>query len=96
MGAPEDFNPLSMNAMFATILANQQSMERTILARLDRQDVTSERIEKQTNETNGRVLKLETWRRTQKAKVATAAILISSAGSILFWLGNLLFGHSSG
>jgi hypothetical protein len=68
------YEPNSIDATLARIIANQEAADRKSDAILD-----------QVTRTNGRVTKLETWRDLITAKVATVSAAIAAAFSGLMW-----------
>jgi hypothetical protein len=73
---PSDFNPNSLNATLARIIANQEAA-----------DHKSDKILAQVEKTNGRVTSLETWRTVVNAKVvvmgAVAGTIASAVGLVV-------------
>lgn len=72
---PEDFNPNSIDATLARILANQGEASRK-----------SDAILEQVMKTNGRVTKLETWQSIVTAKNILIASLSGGVASIAAWV----------
>lgn len=68
------FNPMSHDAMFATVLA-----------RMDEQDRKLDSILGHVEKTNGRVTALEVWKAVIKAKVAWASATISAVVAVVAW-----------
>ena len=95
-----DFNPMSTDSMFATILAQLEAdaKERTQFradikqrfddgtARMDKQDIILVRIEAQTVKTNGRVTKLEGQAKILVAKIAGGLMVLGALVKVLVWL----------
>ena len=61
MPEPE-FNPNSVTAQLATLIAKQEALKEALNVRLDKQDAALERIEAHAAKTNGRVTLIEQWR----------------------------------
>lgn len=78
---PDEYDPNSITATLATIIAKQEAMRDMLVERSDRQDATLARIEAQANRTNGRVTKLE----MNGAKLAGIALALGAVGSFLGW-----------
>lgn len=69
------FNPMSHDAMFATVLA-----------RMDEQDRKLDSILSHVEKTNGRVTALEVWRAVVKARVGIISAGISTAVAVVAWV----------
>lgn len=88
--APE-FNPQSLDATLATILAEMKAGHNIICARMDGQDVELKAIKEQALKTNGRVGILELWRATSTAKQAGFAAAFGMVGTGIAWGIGVLF-----
>lgn len=69
------FNPMSHDAMFATVLT-----------RLDAQDVKLDQILRHAEKTNGRVTALEHWKDLLRAKAGLISAGVSTAIAFAGWL----------
>ena len=90
--SPPRFDPCSLNATLATIIAETRAAKVAICVRLDQQDVKLASIEEQAIKTNGRVGLLELWRETSKARLAGMAAVCGAFGSVIVWLAGILLG----
>ena len=80
----------SVDAMFATIIAEQKASLSAINARFDTQDTALAAIEVQTTLTNGKVAGLLERERDLKVRLATLATVFSALGTGLVWLADKL------
>lgn len=98
------YDPNSPNAMWAMILIKMETMDKTMTAeglavrkiiadRMDANDLANQRIEKQVNETNGRVTLLEKWREAIGVKTSTLVMVLGVAGGFIGWLVNLILSY---
>lgn len=81
-----EVNLQSVDAMFATLIANGNHLREMLTERLDYQDKALSEIRAQTTKTNGRVTELENFRRKIAAKVSGFVLAISLAGAVLGWI----------
>jgi hypothetical protein len=81
MSRENDFNPNSLNATLARIIAGQEEANRK-----------ADLIIEQVTKTNGRVTALETWRDIVKAKVLLIATICSAVVTGGAWIISHLFG----
>lgn len=88
--APARYDPGSLDATLATIIGDIASAKKTIVDRLDGQDIELAAIKTQAIKTNGRVGVLERWRETSTAKLAGICSALGLVGGILFELGKIL------
>ncbi len=69
--------------------------ERKFTQLFERFDVIHEKVEdilKEAKKTNGRIISLEFWRNSLKAKIGTTAFLVSLIASVLFGIVKHLIG----
>ena len=88
--APFQFDPNSLNATLATIIANQTahaSEMRTCFGETHKELLL---IKEQAIKTNGRVGVLELWRATSRAKLAGIAAAFGFIGSGVAWVAGLI------
>lgn len=83
--AQDQFDPHSINATLATIIANQQSHSEEMRGCFEVAKQERAIIREQVLKTNGRVGALEVWREATKAKVAGIAFAVGTAASLLVW-----------
>lgn len=81
-----EVNLQSVDAMFATLLADGKHLKELLIERLDAQDKTLNEIKVQATKTNGRVSALEHFRDSIAAKVAGFVFAISLVGTLLVWI----------
>lgn len=86
------FNPQSLDATLATILAEMKAGHATICTRMDAQDVKLSSIETQAYKTNGRVNVLENWRISSTARLAGMAAVVSAIIGVAGWAAQVLLG----
>lgn len=86
-----EFNPNSMDAQFATLHARLTNQTEAWNRRMDGQDELLQEICTQTKTTNGRVTKIETERKAEKAWVAGAAVVAGGIGTVIFHVASLFF-----
>lgn len=73
---------MSFNAQFA----GMHAAFKRVTDKLDAQDRTLDAIKVQTTATNGRVTKLETGRKSQRAWLAGAAFAAGAVVNLIGWL----------
>ena len=78
---PTEFNPHSLNATLARIIANQEEESRK-----------SDAILAQAIKTNGRVSMLETWREVITGKMAIVSSGVATIVSVAAWALNHFLG----
>lgn len=93
------FDPNSVTAQLATLIAQQTAMKDAMNARMDTQDATLGRIEAQALKTNGRVTvlesgvaRLEQWKAVLRGKVAVVAAIVGGLVAFTGWLIQILLG----
>ena len=90
--APFQFDPNSLNATLATIIANQAAHGEEMRSCFADTKAELVLVKEQVLKTNGRVGVLELWRATSKAKVAGMAAAFGAVGSVAVWLAGILLG----
>lgn len=90
--APKNFNPMSFDAQFARLLAEQAATREAIMLRFQQQDEVAKETLDQVKKTNGRVTALERWRDIVTAKVAVISMLVSVAVAFIGWLISFFWG----
>lgn len=91
-----EVNLQSVDAMFATLLADGKHLKEFLIERLDHQDTALAELKTQTTKTNGRVSALEHFRDNILAKVTGFVMAISLVGAVLVWVFEQViksFGH---
>ncbi len=82
----EEVNLKSVDAMFATLIAESKSNHAALMTRLDGQDSELKEIKAGVKKTNGRVDKLEDESKARKVRYATLFSVASAAGAAIVWL----------
>lgn len=87
---PFSFDPNSLNATLATIIAKQDSHAEEMRACFA--DTKSELVlvKEQTTKTNGRVSAVEVWIEGSKGKIAGIAAACGAVGTVIAWLAGIL------
>jgi hypothetical protein len=88
--APFQFDPNSLNATLATIIANQKAHGEEMRTCFGETREELLLIKAQAIKTNGRVNMLELWRATSRAKLAGIAAAFGFVGSGVAWAVSLL------
>jgi hypothetical protein len=81
-----EVNLKSVDAMFATMIAEQKAMRTLIETRSDNQDLELAAIKVQTTLTNGKVIGLLQRERDSKVRTATIATVVSTIAGLVGWL----------
>lgn len=84
------FDPNSLNATLATIIAGQKAHAEEMQSCFADTKAELLLIKEQAIRTNGRVGILELWRETSKAKLAGVAAACGAFGSVVIWLAGIL------
>ncbi len=90
---PFRFDPDSLNATLATIIANQSAHAEEMRSCFDETKAELSVIKAQAFKTNGRVSMLELWRATDKAKLAGMGAAFGLIGGGIAWVAGILLGH---
>lgn len=86
----EDFNPNSLNATLARIIAAQEAHGNEMRQCFSETREELRVIKEQAFKTNGRVNLLELWRETSKAKLAGLSMGLGAVGGVATWLAGIL------
>lgn len=89
--APFRFDPNSLNAQLATILAEAKAGREETMTALRAQNVELAEIKAEAKKTNGRVTLLERWRDSSKAKIAGISLVVGLVGGALTCLAEILY-----
>lgn len=92
--AAPNFNPQSIDSTLATIISELRSHREESKASFEAVGSRLVSIETQTLKTNGRVSAIERWQESSKAKLAAVAATMGVAGTILAWLGKIVFSRA--
>lgn len=92
MNEGRNVNLQSVDAMFATLIAEQKSNHAAVMTRLGGQDEVLLDIRTQARATNGRVTELEKNELVRRVKFGTAAFIFSGIGSLMAWCIQILVG----
>lgn len=81
----DDVNLKSVDAMFATMIAEQKATREAVLLRMTAQDTELAGIRVQTTLTNGRVTALERINRDRVVRMGALVTLTSTIGGLVVW-----------
>jgi hypothetical protein len=90
--APFQFDPNSLNATLATIIANQTAHGEEMRSCFADTKAELVLVKEQTTRTNGRVSALERWKEASMGKLAGIGLACGAGGTILAWIVGLVFG----
>jgi len=88
--AGDDVNLRSVDAMFATLIAEQKANHAAVMLRLGGQDEALKQIMAKADYTNGRVTGLENREAARGVRLATLATVFSTLGGALVWAADKL------
>lgn len=81
----------SVDAMFATLIAESRANNTAVMLRMSSQDLELAKIREQTTITNGRVTKIEQRERDRNVRIAAMVAAYSSLGGIISFLVHRAF-----
>jgi hypothetical protein len=87
----EEVNLKSVDAMFATLIAEQRAMKEAVLLRMTGQDAELSEIKVQTTLTNGKVRGILERERDHKVRLATLVTVCGAFGTGIGYAIQLFF-----
>jgi hypothetical protein len=90
--APFQFDPNSLNATLATIIANQTAHGEEMRSCFADTKAELIFVKEQTTRTNGRVSSLERWKEASMGKLAGIGLACGAAGTAIAWVFGIIFG----
>lgn len=84
--AENEVNLRSVDAMFATLIAEQKANHAALMTRMSGQDEALKQIIAKADYTNGRVTGLETRENARSVRMATLASVFTAVGGLLAWV----------